>query len=322
MFVAIGIGTILGFGLMPDRKEIWMAESIAFFEGRYMPLKEAKISIADPAVTKSDIVFDVVSVTSGLFFRLDDHIDRFETSCRKTRIALPVGREDIRRVAAECVHRSELDDACVFMCGTRGPYRSGGVLGDPRDCVNGFYAYAVPYYYVVPPERAQTGAHIWIVETRRAPNAAIDQTVKNFNRMDLTRGTFEALDQGADAAVLLSVEGYVAEGPGFNVWVVRGNSLLTPADNLLEGITRRTVFDLAHEMGVDAKPANLAAEELSGANEAFISTTAGGIIPVTRVNDQALGNGAPGLMTTRIQQRYWERRRAGWHGTSVSSLIN
>ena len=107
-----------------------MAESIAFFEGSYVPLKEAKISIADPAVTKSDIVFDVVSVTGGLFFRLDDHIDRFETSCRKTRIALPVGREDIRRVAAECVHRSELDDACVFMCGTRGPYRSGGVLGD------------------------------------------------------------------------------------------------------------------------------------------------------------------------------------------------
>ena len=239
-----------------------MSESIAFFEGSYVPLKEAKISIADPAVTKSDIVFDVVSVTGGTFFRLDDHIDRFETSCRKTRIALPVNHEDMKRVAAECVHRSELEDACVFMCGTRGPYRSGGVLGDPRDCVNGFYAYAVPYYYVVPRERVQTGAHIWIVETRRAPNAAIDQTVKNFNRMDLTKGTFEALDQGADAAVLLSTEGYVAEGPGFNVWIVRGNALVTPADNLLEGITRRTVFDLAEELGVNAKTANLAAEEL------------------------------------------------------------
>jgi hypothetical protein len=66
------------------------------------------------------------------------------------------------------------------------------VLGDPRDCVNGFYAYAVPYYCVVPPERAQAGAYVWIVETRRAPNTAIDQTVKNFNRMDLTKGTFEA----------------------------------------------------------------------------------------------------------------------------------
>jgi branched-chain amino acid aminotransferase len=298
-----------------------MAESVAFFEGSYVPLKEAKISIADPAVTKSDIVFDVVSATGGLFFRLDDHIDRFEASCRKTRIALPVSHEDIKRVAAECVHRSALEDACVFMCGTRGPYRSGGVLGDPRDCVNGFYAYAVPYYYVVPRERVQTGAHIWIVETRRAPNAAIDQTVKNFNRMDLTKGTFEALDQGADAAVLLSTEGYVAEGAGFNIWVVRGKALLTPGDNLLEGITRRTVFELAKEMGIEAKTANLKPQELIEAPEAFLSTTAAGIVPVTRVNARPLGNGAVGLMTTNIRNRYWERRRAGWHGTSVDSLL-
>jgi branched-chain amino acid aminotransferase len=116
------------------------SESIAFFEGRYMPAKEAKISIVDPAVTKSDIVFDVVSATGRVFFRLDDHVERFETSCRKIRIQLPVSSGEIKRISAECVHRSGFDDACVFMCGTRGLYRSGGVLGDPRDCVNGFYA--------------------------------------------------------------------------------------------------------------------------------------------------------------------------------------
>ena len=158
-------------------------ESVAFFEGRYMPLREAKISIVDPAITKSDIVFDVVSTTDRVFFRLDDHGHRFEISCRKIRVTLPVSGDEIKRISAECVHQSGFDDACVFMCGTRGLYRSGGVLGDPRDCDNGFYAYAVPYYYVVPRERIETGAHIWIAETRRAPNVAIDQTVKNFNRM-------------------------------------------------------------------------------------------------------------------------------------------
>ncbi len=297
-------------------------ESVAFFEGLYMPLKEAKISIVDPAVTKSDIVFDVVSVTGRVFFRLDDHVDRFESSCRKIRIKPPVSRDEIKRISAECVHRSGFDDACVFMCGTRGPYRGGGVVGDPRDCDNGFYAYAVPYYYVVPRERLETGAHIWIAETRRSPNVAIDQTVKNFNRMDLTKGTFEALDHGADAAVLLSTEGYVTEGAGFNIWIVRGKTLLTPTDNLLEGITRHTVFDLAREIGIDANTANLEPNELIEATEAFLSTTAGGIVPVTRVNDRPLGNGAPGLMTTNIRNRYWDRRRAGWHGTSVNSLLN
>ena len=298
------------------------SESIAFFEGRYMPVKEAKISIVDPAVTKSDIVFDVVSATGRVFFRLDDHVERFETSCRKIRIQLPVSSGEIKRIAAECVHRSGFHDACVFMCGTRGLYRSGGVLGDPRDCVNGFYAYAVPYYYVVPRECVETGAHIWIAETRRAPNAAIDQTVKNFNRMDLTKGTFEALDHGADAAVLLSIDGHVAEGAGFNIWIVRGKTLLTPGDNLLEGITRRTVFDLAKEMGIEAKTANLKPQELIEAQEAFLSTTAGGIVPVTRVNDRPLGNGAAGLLTTNIRNRYRDRRRGGWHGTTVDSLIS
>ena len=106
----------------------------------------------------------------------------------------------------------------------------------------------------MPKERIETGAHIWIVETRRSPNVAIDQTAKNFNRMDLTKGTFEALDHGADAAVLLSTEGYLAEGAGFNIWIVRGKSLVTPDDNLLEGITRRTVFDLAQRWASRRKP--------------------------------------------------------------------
>jgi branched-chain amino acid aminotransferase len=304
------------------REDAMTGESIAFFEGQYMPLKEARISILDPAVTKSDIVFDVVSVTDRTFFRLDDHVERFENSCRKTRIQPPFSTQEIKRIAAECVNRSGFDDACVFMCGTRGQYRAGLALGDPRECENGFYAYAVPYYYVVPKERIETGAHMWVVETRRSPNVAIDQTAKNFNRMDLTKGTFEALDHGADAAILLSTEGYLAEGAGFNVWIVRGNALVTPGQNLLEGVTRRTVFDLAKEMRIEAKTANLEPKELFEANEAFLSTTAGAIIPITRVNDRPLGNGTPGLMTTNIRNRYWDRRRSGWLGTRVESLLN
>jgi len=297
------------------------AEAVAFFEGRYMPLKDARISILDPAVTKSDIVFDVVSVTDRIFFRLDDHVARFEDSCRKVRIRPPVDRDEVKRIAAECVHRSGFDDACVFVCGTRGPYRDGATLGDPRNCENGFYAYAVPFYYVVPKERIETGAHIWIVETRRSPDVAIDQTAKNFNRMDLTKGTFEALDHGADAAVLLSIDGHLSEGAGFNIWIVRDKSLVTPGENLLKGITRQTVFELAQQMGINATATQLEPGALMQANEAFLSTTAGGIIPVTRVNDRALGNGAAGQMTTSLRTLYWERRRAGWLGTSVESLL-
>jgi branched-chain amino acid aminotransferase len=82
------------------------------------------------------------------------------------------------------------------------------------------------------------------------------------------------------------------------------------------------VFDLAKEMGVKAEATDMEPERLSKAKEAFLSTTAGAIIPVTRVNDNPLGNGAPGLMTDNLRNLYWQKRREGWHGTTVDSLLN
>jgi len=294
---------------------------LAYFEGRYMPLQDAKLSILDPAITKSDIVFDVVSTWDRVFFRLDDHLNRFENSYKHVRIKPPVDRDEMRTICAELVHRSGLDNSCVYVCATRGLYAGGVAFGDPRQAINGFYAYVVPYYWVVPKERAETGGHLHIAKTRRAPSEAINQKVKNFNRMDLTQAQFEALDAGADAPVLLSTSGKLTEGPGFNVWIVRGKKLLTPGAHLLEGITRMTVFELAQEAGLEAVATELTPEDLLEAKEAFISSTAGGVLPITRVNDRTLGNGAPGITTGQLQKRYWEKRARGWHATPVDSLL-
>ena len=106
---------------------------------------------------------------------------------------------------------------------------------------------------------------------------------------------------------------------------MRGKSLVTPDDNLLEGITRRTVFDLAQEMGIEATAAKLDPNELMLANEAFLSTTAGAIVPVTRVNDRPLGNGAAGLVTSRDFAHAIlgaAPGRLAWPGTSIHSLLN
>ena len=99
---------------------------------------------------------------------------------------------------------------------TRGPFSGGTAFGDPRFCENQFMAYSVPYFWIVPKERSETGAHIWIAETRRAPDVAINQRAKNYNRMDLTAAQFEALDAGADNPVLISTSGFITEGPGNN----------------------------------------------------------------------------------------------------------
>src|SRR5258708_19667766 len=92
------------------------SESVAFFEGKYMPLKDARISILDPVVTKSDVVFDVVSATDRTFFRLGDHVERFEASCAKVRISPPVSSDEIKRISPERAHRPAFHHAPLFLC--------------------------------------------------------------------------------------------------------------------------------------------------------------------------------------------------------------
>ncbi|MFP6690809.1 MAG: aminotransferase class IV [Alphaproteobacteria bacterium] len=217
--------------------------------------------------------------------------------------------------------RAGFDHSIVYILCTRGRYAGGTATGDPREAQNEFIAYAVPYYWIVPKERLDSGAHLWIADTRRAPDVAINQRVKNFNRMDLTRAQFEALDAGADAPVLLSTNGYITEGPGFNVWIIRDGKVLTPGENLLEGITRQSVFELCADTGLDAEATDLTEADLREADEVFISSTGGGVIAVTMVNDKPVGNGAPGLTTGKLSDNYWKKRAAGWAATPLADLL-
>ena len=147
-----------------------MAESrgIAYCNGDYVPVGEASIPILDPAFTKSDVVFDAVSVWDGQFFRLDDHLGRFRASCGYVRMKPPCDEDEIKHILAQCVARAGFSRAVVYMLCTRGRYGGGIAFGDPRTCRNEFVAYSVPYYWAVPKERAQTGAHLWVADTPRA----------------------------------------------------------------------------------------------------------------------------------------------------------
>ena len=98
----------------------------------------------------------------------------------------------------------------------------------------------------------------------------------------------------------------MTEGPGFNVFAVKDQALHTPASGVLQGITRQTVLDLADEQGIGANASLLSADELRAADEIFLSSTAGGVIPVTTVDGQPVGNGNPGVITEKLRKRYWE----------------
>ena len=297
-----------------------MAESIAFVDNEFVPITEAKVSIMEPTFTKSDVVYDTISSYRGYIFRLDDHLQRFESSFRAMQLNPPYSLDEIRHIVAEMVIRSDFDNTCITLMATRGPFIDLANR-DIRKCKNGLMAVCVPYYWVLGEDKQTTGVNMVITDTQRVPLEAIDAKVKNFNWMDLTRALLEAYDKGGDSAMLCTPDGYLSEGPGFNVWLAKNGKLYTPLGNLLEGVTRRSVFELAKEIGADPVEKPLTPEDLRTADEAFTSTTAGGITPVTQVDGKTLGNGAPGILTTRLMEEYWSRREEGWHGTRAEEIL-
>ncbi|HWK45646.1 MAG TPA: aminotransferase class IV [Stellaceae bacterium] len=292
------------------------ADGAAYIDGRYMPIREAAIPITDWGYRRSDVTYDVVGVRDGAFFRLDDHIARFRASMRSLRLDPAETDEDIRRVLTECVRRSGLRDAYVAMDCLRGRPKPGQVY-HPVNCRNYLTAFAIPWISVIPLEIQARGAHLVIADTPRISTASVDPRVKNFHWADLTRGLFEAHDRGADTCVLLDADGFVTEGPGFNVFAVRDGAVVTSDRGVLEGITRLSVMDLCAEAGIECRVTAVDAAELRDADEIFLATTAGGIMPVSRIDGRIMGNDRPGPISTKLRDRFWQKRAEGWHATPI-----
>ncbi len=271
----------------------------------FVPIREAKMSLLDAGFSRSDVTYDVVAVWNGQFFRLQEHLDRFERSMDRLHMNLRVDRDEIEGILHECVRRSGLREAYVDMIATRGwPGRGGR---DPWTFKNQFYAYAIPYLWIVEPDDQEVGSHLVIArDTVRIPEASVDPTVKNFHWGDLTRGAFEAHDRGGTVAVLPDLDGNLTEGPGFNVFLVIEGELHTPDSGVLQGLTRRTILELAEEHGLGTHVAPVPVGEAARAEEAFITSTAGGVMPVTMIDGRTLGDGQPGPITLRLRQAYWD----------------
>ncbi|WP_164891517.1 aminotransferase class IV [Mesorhizobium sp. M5C.F.Ca.IN.020.32.2.1] len=278
---------------------------VAFMDGQYLPMSEAKISVLDWGFLHSDATYDTVHVWNGRFFRLNLHLDRFLGGVERLRMKLPYDREKIASILEDCVALSGHKSAYVEMICTRGS--SPTFSRDPRQAENRFIAFAVPYGSVANPEQLERGLHVAISETVRIPPNSVDPLIKNYHWLDLVKGLFDAYDRGAETALILDTNGHIAEGPGFNVFIVKDGSLRTPAFGVLPGITRRTVFDLCAEIGLSVSAADISRADIKAADEVFITSTAGGIMPVTRMDDAAIASGHVGPITRRLIDLYWQK---------------
>ncbi|MBS76296.1 aminotransferase class IV [Variovorax sp.] len=278
---------------------------VAHVDGQYVALRDARIPLVDRGFVRSDATYDVAHVWQGRFFRLDDHIDRFLWSMGELHMSLPLSKKEIRHILEQCVALSGLRDAYVQMTCTRGVPPPGS--RDPRECQNRFYAFSQPFVWIGTPAQQRTGLAMVISQVQRIASAAIDTRVKNFHWLDLTMGIFEAYDRGALVAALPDAQGNVTEGAGFNIFGAKDGALFTPRRNVFEGMTRRTVIELARQLGIGCELADIPVQRLREADEIFITSTAGGVMPVTRLDGASVGNGEVGPLTQQLQRMYWQR---------------
>jgi len=279
------------------------SDGAAYVDGQFVPVSKAKISLFDWGLLHSDATYDVVHVWQGKFFRLDDHIERFLSGMQKLHMSIPHNRDELRAILVDCVKASKLREAYVEMICTRGLPRPGS--RDPRECTNQLFAFAIPFIWIATPEKQKEGLHLIISDIRRIPPESVDPTVKNYHWLDMAMALFEAYDRGGETTVVVDTQGNLVEGPGFNIFIVQGNTLITPARGILEGITRRTAIEISTEYGYEVLQRNLSREEARDADEVFITSTAGGIIPITKIDGQEINSGTPGSVTQELQDRYW-----------------
>ena len=291
-------------------------QGCAFQRGEYVPISQASIPMTDWGFLRSDATYDVVTVWDGAFFRLDAHLDRFFASCDRFRLDPGRSRDEVAAVLAECVRRSGLKRSYVEMIVTRGQPPWGS--RDPRQAVNQFYAFAVPFVWIANEEQRRRGLHVIVSDVQRIPPASVDPTAKNYHWNDLTMGLLGALDAGADSVLLRDARDNVVEGPGFNVFAVVGGRLVTPREGVLHGVTRRTVIEIARAAGYDVLERELPLAELLRADEAFVTSSGGGVMAVTRVNGTAIAGGGPGRITRELDATYWQWHQLPRYSTAVA----
>lgn len=285
-----------------------------FIDGAYAPLSEGKISLFDWGFTRSDATYDVASVWNGAFFRLADHMDRFFASLATLRLQIPYTRAELREIVHGCVRAGGLREAYVAMVCTRGVPPRGA--RDPRLAENRFYAYALPYVWIAPPEKQRAGIDLYISERQRIGPESVDPRVKNYHWIDLVQSMFDAYERGHDTSCVLDAQGHVTEGPGFNVFIAKDGVVRTAERGVLEGVSRRTAIELCQRLKLPLRVAPLPAAAVRDADEVFLTSTGGGILPIAKVDGRPLRQ-FPGPLTQRLQQAYWAMREEPAHRDAV-----
>lgn len=266
---------------------------IIYLDGKYVPEKDAVVSVFDHGLLYGDGVFEGIRAYHNHVFKLHDHLLRIYESARTLTLEIPISIKEMEEVVLETLRRNNLRDAYVRLVVTRGK----GDLGlDPRKCPKATVFCIASSIQLYPEELYEKGLKMVTVATRRNVPEACNPRVKSLNYLNNIYAKIEANLAGVPEAIMLNQEGYVAEATGDNIFLVKDGKLITPPIHvgLLEGITRNTVMELAQAKGIEVVEKVFTRHDVFIADECFLTGTAAELIPCVEVDGRVIGDGKPG----------------------------
>jgi len=274
-----------------------------FLDGDLVEEHEAKVSVFDHGLLYGDGVFEGTRVYNGRVAFLDEHIDRLFESAKVIDLTIGMTKEEIKAATLETCKANNIKNGYIRHVVTRGV----GTLGlNPYLCEKASVIIIAADIQLYPADLYENGMKIITAGTIRNIPEAVNPRVKSLNYLNNIMAKIEAINAGVMECLMLNPQGYVAEASGDNVFVVKGNKLITPASwcGGLEGITRNKVMELGTELGFEVSETVMTRYEIWTADEAFLTGTAAEVISVVELDKRTIGEGVPGPITKKLVEAY------------------
>ncbi|WP_430452320.1 branched-chain-amino-acid transaminase [Rhodopirellula europaea] len=276
-----------------------------YINGEYFSREDAKISVYDHGLLYGDGVFEGMRIYSGKVFALEDHMTRLYESARAIMLDIPIAIDALTTAVNETVAKNGLTEGYIRLVVTRG----GNQLGlNPFACEDPQVIVIADTISLYPEKFYTEGLELITASTIRNHPAALSPRVKSLNYLNNIMAKIEAIRAGCIEAVMLNTKGEVAECTGDNIFIVRGDRLITPPIDagILEGITRNTVIDLARENGIEVAEEAMTRHDIFVADECFLTGSAAEVIPAVKLDGRVIGDGKPGPMTQKLNAAFRE----------------
>ena len=297
---------------LPDPRN---ADIVVHVGGQLLPRAEATVSVFDSVVQGGDAVWEGLRVYDGRIAELDGHLERLQNSAKTLAFADVPSTDEVREAIFETLAANSMrDNAHIRLTLTRGEKITSGM--NPRFNQSGCTLIVLAEWK--PPVYSDDGIRVITASTRRNTPECLDSKIHHNNLLNNILASIEANVAGADAAVMLDVNGFISETNDTNIFMVKKGQVLTPhADSFLPGLTRQMILRICSEEGISAVERNLSLTELYTADEAFTSGTMGELTPVLEADGRIIGDGSAGPTTQRLQDLH--RAFAFEHGSPLPS---